>query len=121
MRIHESTEMYLETILILSQKNEQVRAIDIANSMGFSKPSVSIAMKKMKESNLIGIEDDGSITLTKEGEDIANRMYARHTWISGWLMSLGVEEETAINDACKIEHVISEETFQAIKQAIGNS
>ena len=118
MKIQESTETYLETILILSQTNPKVRAIDIASTMGFSKPSVSIALKKMKENALIEIDSDGFITLTNSGQEIAERMYSRHTWISEWLMSLGVEEEVAINDACKIEHVISEETFEAIKRGI---
>jgi len=114
MKIQESTEMYLETILILSKDNAKVRAIDIASTMGFSKPSVSIAMKKMKGNALIEIDSDGFITLTNGGQEIAERMYTRHTWISEWLMSLGVTKDIAIADACKIEHVISEETFKAL-------
>ena len=118
MKIQESTEMYLETILILSKDNAKVRAIDIASTMGFSKPSVSIAMKKMKGNALIEIDSDGFITLTNGGQEIAERMYTRHTWISEWLMSLGVTKDIAIADACKIEHVISEETFKALKQKL---
>ncbi len=115
MRIHESAENYLETILMLRIKSPYVRSIDIANELGFSKPSVSVAMKNLRENGYVNVDGDGYITLTDKGRKIAETMYERHKWISTWLMRLGVDEKTAVEDACRIEHVISAETFEAIK------
>ena len=116
MNKFESKEDYLETILLLSKKGN-VRAIDIVNELHYSKPSVSIAMKKLKEDGYIEITNN-IITLTKEGLDIANKVYERHEIIANALMSLGVSKEVALNDACKIEHDLSEETFNTIKKHI---
>lgn len=118
MKIHESAENYLETILMLSQKQSFVRSIDIANELNFSKPSVSVAMKNLRTSGYILVDDNGHISLTESGRKIAETMYERHTMISTWLMRLGVSEETALEDACRIEHVISTESFEAIKAHI---
>lgn len=118
MTIYESAEDYLERILILSEHMEFVRAIDIVNDMGFSKPSVSIAMKKLQMNSYIEISDKGHITLTKAGEKIAKRIYERHLVLTQILKDLGVPEEIAKNDACKIEHDLSDESFEAIKKHI---
>ena len=118
MNIYESAEDYLERILILQEEKGQVRSIDIAKDMGFSKPSISVAMKKLKEAGLIEIDEYGFITLTKEGHVIANRIYERHRVLKKVLIDMGVDPKQAEKDACKIEHVISEETFEAIKQHI---
>ena len=118
MKIHESAENYLETILVLGNKGEKVRAINIANELEYSKPSVSIAMKNLREKGYISIDDDGFIKLTAKGRKIADSMYERHVEISDWLMTLGVDKKTALNDACKMEHVISENSFLAIKKHI---
>ena len=118
MNIYESAEDYLERILILQERNKEVRSIDIAHDMGFSKPSISVAMKKLKEAGLIVIDDNGFITLTKEGHVIADKVYERHCVLTKVLTSIGVSEEQAEKDACKVEHVISEETFNAIKEHI---
>ena len=118
MNIYESAEDYLERILILQEKQEGVRSIDIAHDMGFSKPSVSIAMKKLKEAGLISIDKDGFISLTKEGHVIADKVYERHKVLKQMLIDIGVSPEQAEKDACKVEHVISEETFNAIKKKI---
>ena len=115
MKIQESAENYLETILMLSQKQSFVRSIDIANELNFSKPSVSVAMKNLRTSGHILVDDNGHISLTESGRKIAETMYERHTMISTWLMRLGVSEEIALEDACRIEHVISIESFDAIK------
>ena len=115
MNIYESAEDYLERILILQERNKEVRSIDIAHDMGFSKPSISVAMKKLKETGLINIDKNGFITLTKEGHVIADKVYERHCVLTKVLTSIGVSEEQAEKDACKVEHVISEETFEAIK------
>ncbi|MDL2292781.1 metal-dependent transcriptional regulator [Acholeplasma sp. OttesenSCG-928-E16] len=112
---NESIEDYLEQILILSRQKEFVRSIDIANSLNYSKPSISIAMKKLLNNSLISIDAKGHITLTKEGLKIALDTYERHETIATLLIKLGVNKETALEDACKIEHDISEETFNAIK------
>lgn len=120
MQIKESSEDYLEKILILSQKNSVVRSIDIVNYMKVSKPSVSVAMKKLRENGYILMDTDGYITLTQEGDKIAQKMYERHIFITQWLQDLGVPEEIASNDACKIEHVLSVETFEAIKRKYKN-
>lgn len=116
MKIQESAENYLETILILKQRNGMVRSIDIASELEFTKPSVSVAMKNLRENGYIEMDRDGMITLTPKGLQIAETIYERHTLISDWLMFLGVEEKTALEDACRIEHVISKESFEAIKR-----
>ena len=118
MGIHESAENYLETILALSLKGEKVRSIDIANELEFSKPSVSIAMKNLRENGYILTDQDGIITLTAKGRKVADSMYERHIAISGWLVSLGVDKKTAAQDACKMEHAMSEKSFLAIKKHI---
>ena len=110
--------MYLETILLLSEKKSLVRAIDVGEYMGYSKPSVSRAMGILKKEGLIYVDNNGHITLTEKGADIAKSMYERHTILSKLLRSVGVSEETAAEDACRIEHCISEETFDAIKKFI---
>ena len=116
MNIYESAEDYLERILILQERNNEVRSIDIARDMGFSKPSISVAMKKLKEAGLININKSGFITLTKEGHVIADKVYERHCVLKEALITIGVNPEQAEKDACKVEHVISEETFEAIKK-----
>ena len=116
MNIYESAEDYLERILILQEEKGKVRSIDIAKDMGFSKPSISVAMKKLKEAGLIMIDEHGNITLTKEGHVIADRTYERHRVLKKVLIDIGVDPKIAEKDACKIEHVISEETFEAIKK-----
>ena len=118
MNIYESAEDYLERILILQERNKEVRSIDIAHDMGFSKPSISVAMKKLKEAGLIKIDENGFITLTKEGHVIADKVYERHCVLKQTLINIGVSPEQAEKDACKVEHVISEETFDAIKEHI---
>jgi len=118
MRLPESAENYLETIFMLSIKKNPVRSIDIANELDFSKPSISIAMKNLRENGYIEINSSGHITLTDTGREIAKKMYDRHVLISNWLISLGVSKETAISDACKMEHDISEESFLAIQKHI---
>lgn len=118
MKIQESAEMYLETILILSKKNSQVRSIDIANELGYTKPSVSVAMKNLRENGYVKMDSDLHITLTDKGRKIAETMYERHTFLSKWLNCLGVDEKVATEDACRIEHVISAESFEAIKNHI---
>jgi Mn-dependent DtxR family transcriptional regulator len=118
MRILESAENYLETILQLTLKNGTVRSIDIANELNFSKPSVSVAMKKLRKNGYLEVSPAGLITLSEKGMTIANTMNERHVLLREWLISLGVDENTAANDACRIEHVISEETFEAIKKNV---
>ena len=118
MKILESAENYLETILILQKRNGNVRSIDIVNELDYTKPSVSIAMKHLRENGYIEVDKDGHITLLEKGLEIAERMYERHTVISQFLIKLGVEESVATEDACKIEHVISDESFEAIKNSI---
>lgn len=118
MNIYESAEDYLERILILQEKKAEVRSIDIAHDMGFSKPSISVAMKKLKEAGLINIDEHGYITLTKEGHVIADKVYERHIVLKKTLINIGVSPEQAEKDACKVEHVISEETFEAIKKKV---
>lgn len=116
MKIQESAENYLETILILKQKKGSVRSIDIANELGFSKPSVSIAMKNLKENGYIVIDSSGMISLTDKGREIAEKIYERHTLLTEWLIRLGVSPEIAAEDACRMEHVVSAESFAAIKK-----
>ena len=120
MHIQESGEMYLETILILSQKSEIVRSLDVAEYMGFSKPSVSRAVGLLKEGGYLLVAENGYLTLTEKGREVAEKIYERHTTLTAILVQLGVSEETAAEDACKMEHVISDETFEAIKNHIKN-
>ncbi len=115
MRIHESAENYLETILVLSRRKQFVRSIDIVNELNFSKPSVSVAMKHLRENGHIVMDEDGYITLTEAGNEIANSIYERHQVISALLVKLGVDEETAKEEACRIEHDISQDTFEKLK------
>lgn len=116
MRKNESAENYLETIYILSKKLPVVRSVDIATELNFKKPSVSVAMKNLREKKLITVSDAGFITLTDEGKAQAEAIYDRHTTLSQMFMMLGVSEKTAVEDACLIEHIISEESFVAIKK-----
>ncbi|MGB8455583.1 MAG: metal-dependent transcriptional regulator [Anaerocolumna sp.] len=118
MNINESAENYLETILILSKELPAVRSVDVANELEFKKSSVSIAMKNLREKNHITVSDTGFIYLTESGKEIAEMIYERHQLLSSWLMKLGVSKEIAVEDACKIEHVISKESFDAIKNHI---
>ncbi len=117
-RILESKENYLETILILQNRRGEVRSIDIAAEMDFSKPSVSVAMKNLRNEGCIVVDENGRITLTKEGKEIAERVYERHLLFTEWLISMGISEETAAEDACRMEHCLSEESFAAIKNYI---
>ncbi len=110
--------MYLETIYILKQKNPQIRSIDIVAELEYKKSSVSVAMKKLRENGFIEMGDDGFIELTEAGRQVAETMYERHTFISRWLMQLGVAQDTAVEDACRMEHVISQESFEAIKRYV---
>lgn len=119
MKILESAENYLETILILKNRLGTVRSIDIANELDYTKPSVSVAMKNLRENGYIEMDGSGHITLTKKGLEIAETMYERHTLLSNWLTQLGVNAKTAVEDACRIEHVISAESFEAIKRHVG--
>ena len=116
MKIQESAENYLETILVLAKSKGKVRAIDIANELGFSKPSVSVAMKQFRENGYIKVDEDGYITLTSQGEKIAKDTYNRHLLLINFLTHIGVSRETATKDACRIEHVISGETFKKLKE-----
>ena len=116
MAVQESGEMYLETILILSRERKAVRAIDVAEYMNFSKPAVSRALTKLKADEHVCVDADGCITFTESGREIAEKIYERHTVLTEFIRRLGIDEETAIADACRIEHVISEETFEAFKR-----
>jgi len=118
MNINESAENYLETILMLSKQLPVVRSVDIANELGFKKSSVSIAMKNLRENQHITVSAAGFISLTDSGRQIAEMIFERHELISNWLMRIGVSEKTALEDACKMEHVISQESFEAIKKFI---
>lgn len=117
-RADESLEDYLETILLLQKNIGQVRSIDIANEMNFTKPSVSVAMKNLREKGYITMAENGYITLTESGKQRAENVLERHTILSNWLISIGVSKETALADACKVEHDLSEESFEAIKRAL---
>ena len=119
MAKNESAENYLETILILSKKLPVVRSVDIATEFGYKKSSVSVAMKHLREHQHITVTDAGFIYLTESGKEIADMIYERHELLSSWLMHLGVPEEIATEDACKMEHVISKESFEAIKKHVG--
>jgi len=115
MALHESAEMYLETIYSLSQQQSSVRSIDVAESMGYSKPSVSRAVGLLKQGGYLLMDKDGFLTLTESGVAVAQKIFERHNVLSRMLMALGVSQKAAVEDACKIEHVISDETFEAIK------
>lgn len=119
MKIQESAENYLETILVLQQRNGHVRSIDIVNELDFTKPSVSIAMKNLRENGYVEMDHDGFLSLTEKGRAIAEMIYERHTLISQWLTRLGVDPKVAAEDACRMEHVISAETFEALKKHAG--
>lgn len=121
MSVNESAENYLETILILSKQLPVVRSVDIANELGFKKSSVSVAMKNLREKEHIVVDRSGFITLTPSGREIAEMIYERHQLLSGWLVSLGVPADIAAEDACKMEHVVSKESFEAIKQHVINA
>lgn len=116
MKIHESAENYLETILVLQKRTGAVRSIDIANELEFSKPSVSIAMKQLREHGYIRVDENGFITLLAPGLAIAEKIYERHTVLTEWLTSLGVPPQIAAEDACRIEHILSAESFEAIRK-----
>ncbi len=116
MKVQESAQNYLETILILQRRQGAVRAVDIANELEYSKASVSVAMRHLREEELISVDRGGHITLLPKGQLIAEQMLERHEMISQWLIHLGVPEEIAIADACRIEHVISKESFEAMKK-----
>lgn len=120
MNIHESAENYLETILILSKSLPVVRSVNIAAELGFKKSSVSVAMKNLRENGYITVTDAGFIYLTDAGNEIAQKIYERHELISRWLKTLGVDEKTATQDACKIEHVISAASFSALKDYVNS-
>ena len=119
MQIHESAENYLETILMLSKKLPVVRSVDIANELDFKKSRVSIAMKNLREGGKITVTQAGYIYLTDSGREIAEMIYERHQWLTNWLISLGVDSNIAAEDACKMEHVISKESFEALKNHVG--
>ena len=116
MVLHESGQMYLETICILLQSNDKIRSIDVGNYLGYSKPSVSRAIGLLKKGEYIVVDQDGYITLTESGKKVAEQLYERHTVLSNMLISLGVDEKTATEDACRIEHVISDQSFNSIKK-----
>ncbi len=121
MTLNESSENYLETILMLSKKLPVVRSVDIAESMGFKKSSVSVAMKHLREAEYITVTKSGFIYLTDAGKEVAEMIYERHELLTSWLVSLGVNEEVAAEDACRMEHDISPESFQAIKKYIAEN
>lgn len=118
MKIQESAENYLEAILIIHNRQGNVRSIDIANELGFSKPSVSVAMKNLRTNGYIEVDKEGFITLLDKGREIADKIYERHTLLSTWLVRMGVSPEVAAKDACRIEHVISAETFERLKEHV---
>ena len=118
MKIQETAENYLEAILIIHNRQGNVRSIDIANELGFSKPSVSVAMKNLRTNGYIEVDKEGFITLLDKGREIADKIYERHTLLSTWLVRMGVSPEVAAEDACRIEHVISAETFERLKEHV---
>ncbi|MCI6091237.1 metal-dependent transcriptional regulator [bacterium] len=120
MKIQESAENYLETILIIGNRQGYVRSIDIANELGFSKPSVSVAMKNLRLNGYIIVDANGHITLSDTGREVAETIYERHTLLTSWLVSLGVDEKIAAEDACRMEHVISVPSFDAIRKHVQN-
>ncbi len=115
MAVSEAIENYLETIYILSLQQESIHAVDVCNYLSYSRPTVSVVLRQMRESGLVTVNEENHIFLTPEGRDIAMHIYERHTVLSRMLMKLGVSKETALHDACKIEHDLSDETFEAIK------
>ena len=117
----ESVEDYLEAILILSRQKPQVRSIDVANELGYSKPSISVAMKNLRQKGYVNVSEEGYLSLTDEGRKLASTVYERHSLISGWLIRLGVSPEIAVEDACRMEHDISDESFAAIKKYLQNT
>ena len=119
MRLQESGEMYIESIYVLNKRMGNVRSIDVCEHLGYSKPSVSRAMSLLKKGGFVAMDANGYLTLTDAGREVAEKMYQRHTVLSELLMRLGVSEETAVDDACKIEHHISDESFNAIKKYVG--
>ncbi|MCI1982926.1 MAG: metal-dependent transcriptional regulator [Oscillospiraceae bacterium] len=116
MEIHESAENYLETILMLKERQGQVRSIDIVNHLGYTKPSISVAMKRLRENGYIEMDHEGYISLTDSGMEVARRIYTRHKWLTKFLVKLGVNEKTAETDACKMEHDVSDETFRKLRE-----
>lgn len=116
MHLQESGEMYLETIFVLSRKNNQVRSIDVGEYMGFSKPSVSRAVGLLKQGGYVTVDGDGALSLTESGRQVAEKIYERHTVLTEFLVSIGVERQIASQDACKMEHDISDQTFEAMKR-----
>ena len=116
MRLQESGEMYLETILILSQKKSFIRAIDVGEYMGFSKPSVSRAIGLLRNGGFVEVGDGGGLSLTETGREVAEKSYERHRYLTRMLMEMGVDEKTAAEDACRMEHVVSDKSFSAIKE-----
>lgn len=116
MKIQESAENYLEAILMLHNRSGSVRSIDVAAELGFSKPSISVAMKNLRENGYITVDQNGYITLTQKGLDIAEKMYERHLFLTDWLIFMGVDPAIAAADACRMEHVVSQESFDAIKK-----
>lgn len=121
MHLQESGQMYLETILVLSNTGKPVRSIDVSEYMGFSKPSVSRAIGLLKSGGYVTVNKEGHLTLTEEGRAVAENIYEKHTLLTQFLVNLGVSEETAVEDACKMEHIISDESFEAIKKHAGLS
>ena len=121
MARHESGEDYLEAILMIKKRSGNVRSIDVARELSFSKPSVSVAMKNLKTSNYITVDENGFINLTEAGQEIADKIYERHTFLTNWLTSMGVDPEVAAEDACKMEHAISSESFSAIKKFVADT
>ncbi len=121
MALHESGEDYLEAILVIRNRNGNCRSIDIAHELSFSKPSVSVAMKNLKANNYITVDSNGFINLTESGLEIANKIYERHTFLTSWLTAIGVDPSVAADDACKMEHAISTESFSAIKKYIAKN
>ena len=118
MQIHQSAEDYLETILMLNQRMGKVRSIDVVNELGFTKASVSIAMKKLRENGYVAVDGEGNLTLLEPGREIAERIYDRHRLLTRFFVQLGVDEAIAAEDACRVEHVISDETFDAVKRHV---
>ena len=121
MHLQESGQMYLETILVLSKTGKPVRSVDVSEYMGFSKPSVSRAIGLLKSGGYVAVDEEGHLTLTEEGRTVAENIYEKHTLLTQFLVHLGVDEKTAAEDACKMEHVISDESFAAIKKHAGYS
>ena len=121
MGVHESGEMYLEAILVLSRQQGRVRSIDVSEYLGYSKPSVSRAVGLLKNGEYLTVDDDGGLILTEKGRDVAEKIYERHTLLTDLLVRLGVSRETAAEDACRLEHAISDESFGAIKEYVSKN